>query len=209
MKRVGLGNVAKSIRLSTIDASFHNRYSLNFIAMSGHSKWAQIKRQKGAEDAKKSKLFGKLGSLIATEVKKAGGQSDVPGVRMLVEKAKKENMPKDTIERAIKKGQGGDIESIEALVYEAYGPGGSALMINVMTANRNKAAAEIKHILSKNGASLAEKGSAAWAFTKNADGGWDPSITVPLADEDGEVLTRIIEELEGNDEVDDVYTNAT
>ncbi len=176
--------------------------------MSGHSKWAQIKRQKGAEDAKKSKLFGKLGSLIATEVKRAGGQADAPGVRMLVEKAKKENMPKDTIERAIKKGQGGDVEAIEALVYEAYGPGGSALMINALTANRNKAAAEIKHILSKNSASLAEKGAAAWAFTKNVDGGWDPNMTVPLSDEDGGLLMRIIEELENNDEVDEVFTNA-
>ena len=81
--------------------------------MSGHSKWAQIKRQKGTEDAKKSKLFGKLGSLIATESRKAKGDMNAPGLRTIVDKAKKENMPKDTIERAVKKGAGGDVETLE------------------------------------------------------------------------------------------------
>jgi YebC/PmpR family DNA-binding regulatory protein len=175
--------------------------------MSGHSKWAQIKRQKGAEDAKKSKLFGKLGSLIATESKKAGGDENAPGLRVLIEKAKKENMPKDTIERAIKKGAGGDTDTMEELTYEGYGPGGCALIIEAFTGNRNKAAQEIKHILSRNGGSLAAQGSAAWAFTKGEDG-WTPNSTIPLSDEDGAVLSTIITELEENDEVQDVYTNA-
>lgn len=175
--------------------------------MSGHSKWAQIKRQKGAEDAKKSKLFGKLGSLIATESKKANGDVNSPGLRMLIEKAKKENMPKDTIERAIKKGAGGEADIMEALTYEGYGPGGCALIIEAFTGNRNKAAQEIKHILSKNGGSLAAQGSALWAFTKTEEG-WEPNSTIPLSDDDGATLSKIIEELEANDEVQDVYTNA-
>ena len=134
--------------------------------MSGHSKWAQIKRQKGAEDARKSKIFGKLGGLIASESKRAKGDINSPGLRLAIERAKKENMPKDTIERAIKKGLGADTKELETLVYEAYGPGGVALMVVVATDNRNKAAQEIKHLLSKNGGSLAEQGAASWAFTK-------------------------------------------
>lgn len=175
--------------------------------MSGHSKWAQIKRQKGAEDAKKSKVFGKLGSLIATEARKANGDMNSPGLRMLIEKAKKENMPKDTIERAVKKGAGGEAETMEALTYEGYGPGGCALIIEAFTGNRNKAAQEIKHILAKNGGSLAAQGAAAWAFTKTNDE-WVPNMTMPLTDDDGAILSTIIEELEANDEVQDVYTNA-
>ncbi len=175
--------------------------------MSGHSKWAQIKRQKGAEDSKKSKVFGKLGSLIATEARKANGDINSPGLRMLIEKAKKENMPKDTIERAVKKGVGGEAEIMEALTYEGYGPGGCALIIEAFTGNRNKAAQEIKHILAKNGGSLAAQGSASWAFTKSNDE-WVPNMTMPLSDDDGEILSVIILELEANDEVQDVYTNA-
>jgi len=175
--------------------------------MSGHSKWAQIKRQKGAEDSKKSKLFGKLGSLIATESRKAKGDMSAPGLRTVIEKAKKENMPKDTIERAVKKGLGGETDVMEELTYEAYGPGGCALIIESFTGNRNKAAQEIKHILSKHGGSLAQQGAAAWAFTKN-EGAWEPTSTIPLGDEDGAQLSSLIEELESNDEVQDVYTNA-
>ncbi|OGZ05475.1 MAG: hypothetical protein A2845_05670 [Candidatus Lloydbacteria bacterium RIFCSPHIGHO2_01_FULL_49_22] len=175
--------------------------------MSGHSKWAQIKRQKGAEDSKKSKVFGKLGSLIATESRKAGGDVNAPGLRMLIEKAKKENMPKDTIERAVKKGAGGEVETMEALTYEGYGPGGCALIIEAFTSNRNKASQEIKHILTRSGGSLAAQGAAAWAFTKTEEG-WEPNSTIPLSDEDGAVLSTIIEDLENNDEVQEVFTNA-
>lgn len=175
--------------------------------MSGHSKWAQIKRQKGAEDAKKSKLFGKLGSLIASEARKANGDANSPGLRMLIEKAKKENMPKDTIERAIKKGAGGEVETMEALTYEGYGPGGCALIIEAFTGNRNKAAQEIKHLLARSGGSLAAQGAAAWAFTKGEEG-WVPNSTIPLSDEDGAMLSVIIEDLEANDEVQEVFTNA-
>lgn len=175
--------------------------------MSGHSKWAQIKRQKEAEDARKSKLFGKLGGLIASESKRAKGDINSPGLRLAIERAKKENMPKETIERAIKKGLGGDAAELETLVYEAYGPGGVALIIVATTDNRNKAAQEIKHALSKNGGNLAEQGSASWAFTKTGDG-WEPRVTVSLSDEDTNALVRLTDALEACEEVQEIFTNA-
>lgn len=175
--------------------------------MSGHSKWAQIKRQKGAEDARKSKLFGKLGRLIVSESKRAKGDTSAPGLRLAIERAKKENMPKETIERAIKKGLGTDATELETLVYEAYGPGGVALIITVSTDNRNKSAQEIKHLLSKHGGSLAEPGAASWAFTKT-DAGWEAKVSVTLSDEDTDALVRLTDALEESDEVQEVFTNA-
>jgi len=175
--------------------------------MSGHSKWAQIKRQKSAEDARKSKLFGKLGSLIASESKRAKGDVNAPGLRLAIERAKKENMPKDTIERAVRKGLGGNVRDLETLYYEAYGPGGVALIIVVTTDNRNKSAQEIKHILSKHGGNLAEPGAASWAFTK-AEIGWEPNISIPLTDEDTDALVRLTDALEACEEVQEVFTNA-
>lgn len=175
--------------------------------MSGHSKWAQIKRQKGAEDSRKSKLFGKIGSLIASESKHAKGDSNSPGLRAAIEKAKKENMPKDTIERAIKKGLGNDQKEMETLTYEAYGPGGCGMIIVALSDNRNKAAQEVKHILSKNGGNWAEQGAASWAFTKT-ESGWEPNMTVALTDSDAEILSSLVDQLENCDEVQEVFTNA-
>ena len=175
--------------------------------MSGHSKWSQIKRAKGAADAARSKLFGKLGRLIAVASKKCKGDMNAPELRAAILKAKAENMPKDTIERAVKKGMGADASSMESLLYEAYGAGGAAILIEVLTDNRNKAAAEIKHILTKNGASLGAPGSALWAFEKGAEG-YEAKNEVPLSKEDSVALIKLMEELEENDEVQEVYTNA-
>src|SRR5690348_14238091 len=119
--------------------------------MSGHNKWSKIKRQKGASDAAKSKIFSKMGALIASESKRVKGDVTSPTLRAAIEKAREYNMPNDTIDRAVKKGLGADAQSFEAITYEAYGPGGSALIIEALTTNRNKAAQEVKHILSKNG----------------------------------------------------------
>jgi YebC/PmpR family DNA-binding regulatory protein len=175
--------------------------------MAGHSKWEQIKRAKGATDAARSKLFSKFGRLLATESKRVKGDVNAPSLRAIIEKAKKENMSKDTIERAIKKGLGGEAGSMEAITYEGYGPGGAALIIEALTDNRNKAAQEVKHILSKNGGSLGAIGSATWAFTK-AQGTWTPNLSVPLNEADSATLITIMEELEDNDEVQEVFTNA-
>lgn len=176
--------------------------------MSGHNKWSKIKNKKAVTDAYKARVFTKLVRFITVESKKAKGDTNSPGLRKAIEKAKAENVPSDNIERAIKKGVGNEAGSMEEITYEAYGPGGSALIIEALTDNRNKAAQEIKHILSKNGFELATQGSAAWAFNKVLGGGWQPSVIVEISEADGEVLNKLIEELEDNDEVQEVYTNA-
>jgi YebC/PmpR family DNA-binding regulatory protein len=175
--------------------------------MSGHNKWAQIKRQKAVTDAKKSKIFSKLVRAIDVEVKKAGGNLDAPGVRSMIIKAREANMPNDNIERAIKKATGEGASIMESLTYEAYGPGGVALIIEALTDNRNKAVQEIKHILSQHAGVLGERGSAQWAFQKTPNG-WSPTTLTPLEGGDMEKLSQLVDALEENDEVQSVATNA-
>lgn len=148
-----------------------------------------------------------MGALIASESKRAKGDTSSPSLRAAIEKAQEYNMPKDTIERAVKKGLGADAETMEAITYEAYGPGGSALIIEALTTNRNKAAQEVKHILSLHGFELATPGSATWAFTR-ANNEWTANTTIPLSPDDEAILEKLINELEENEEVQDVYTNA-
>ena len=128
--------------------------------MSGHNKWSKIKNKKAVTDAQKSKIFSKMVRLITVESKKAKGDINSPGLRAIIEKAKSENVPNDNISRAVKKGIGNDVGAMEQITYEAYGPGGTALIIEALTENKNKAVQEIKHILSKNGFELATSGSA-------------------------------------------------
>ena len=116
-------------------------------------------------------------------------------------------MPSDNIERAVKKGTGNDAVSMDEVMYEAYGPGGCAVIIEGLTDNKNRSAAEIKHTLSKNGLSLAQMGAASWAFEK-VSGVWTPKTKVDISSEDKEKLSEIIDELEENDDVQDVYINA-
>lgn len=175
--------------------------------MSGHNKFSKIKHQKAKNDAQKSKVFGKLVRFITVEAKKAKGNMKSPGLALAIEKAKKENMPNDTIDRAIKKGSTDNSATMENIVYESYGPGGVAVIIEALTDNRNKAAQEIKAILAKHGAELASPGSASWAFKKTHEG-WMANSTMPLEDADIEKLQSLVEELEENDEVQDVFTNA-
>ncbi len=177
--------------------------------MSGHNKWSKIKHKKAASDAQKSKIFGKMARLIAVESKKAEGNTESPGLKTAIEKAKSVNMPLSNIERAVAKGISADSGQMESVIYEAYGPGGAALVIQGLTDNRNKAASEIKHILSKNGLALAEMGAASWAFTKQEDGSYEAQTTISLSDEDLKKLEMVLEELEENDEVQDVYTNVS
>ena len=176
--------------------------------MSGHNKFSKIKHQKAANDAKKSNVFGKLVRFITVEAKKAGGNLKSPGLALAIEKARKENMPNDTIERAIKKATTDNSAQMENIQYESYGPGGIAILIEALTDNRNKAAQEIKAILARHGAELASPGSAAWAFSKGSDGIITAATTMPLEDEDIEKLHALVEALEENDEVQEVYTNA-
>lgn len=135
--------------------------------MSGHSKWSTIKHKKGAADAKRSQIFSKHAKMIFLEAKRGGGDLEMnPTLRMMVEKAKKDNMPNDNITKAIKKGTGElkDATVIEELTYEGYGPGGIACIIWVATDNKNRTVASIRSIFTKNGGNLGEKGSVAWMF---------------------------------------------
>lgn len=117
-------------------------------------------------------------------------------------------MPKENIERAVQKGALDTGASLEKVVYEAYGPSGVALIIEVLTDNRNRSAQEVKHALAKHGQVLAEIGSASWAFTKTG-GEWAPTTLIPISDEDGEKLIELIEALQDIDDVTEVYSNAS
>lgn len=137
--------------------------------MSGHSKWSSIKHKKGAADAKRGKVFTKLIKEI-TVAARMGGSGDPaanPRLRTAILAAKAENMPKDNIERAIKKGTGElDGASYEESSYEGYGPGGAAILIESLTDNKNRAVADIRHILNKCGGNMGENGCVAWMFDK-------------------------------------------
>lgn len=136
--------------------------------MSGHSKWSQIKHKKGATDAKKSAAFTKIANMITIAARLGGGDpSGNPRLEMVIAKAHELNMPKDNIERAIKRGTGGaDGLTLEALTMEAYGPGGSALIIEAITDNKNRTVTELRNLLSQHGGKLANSGSVIYQFHK-------------------------------------------
>ena len=138
--------------------------------MSGHSKWANIKRKKGANDAIRGKITTKIGREITIAVR-MGGPDPVGNMRLklALSKAKANNIPKDNIKRAIQKGTGAsDGSNYEELTYEGYGPGGTAVMLDILTDNRNRTAAEVRHLFSKHGGNMGENGCVAWMFKKKA-----------------------------------------
>ncbi len=236
--------------------------------MSGHSKWATIKHKKGAADARRGKLFAKLARQIEVTARAGGGDVDAnPTLRTAVQKAKAAQMTNDAIDRAIKRGTGeGGADSYENVTYEGYAPGGVALLIDVLTDNRNRTSADIRSIFTKMGGSLAEPGAVSWQFQRRGvvllegpldedelmmaaldagaedvaddDGTWrvtcDPSLTFEVKDaleaagftvmsadtpkvsdnvvpvttvEDAKKILRIMEAIEDNDDVQDVYAN--
>ena len=139
--------------------------------MSGHSKWSTIKRKKGAADAKRGAIFTRLAREIAVAAREGGGDPDTNfRLRLAVDKARAENMPKDNIERAIRRGTGEDKDgaAYEEIMYEGYGPKGVAFMIETVTDNRNRSVSEIRHALTKSGGSMGEVGSVAWQFERMA-----------------------------------------
>jgi YebC/PmpR family DNA-binding regulatory protein len=136
--------------------------------MSGHSKWSSIKHKKAATDAKRGKIFTKLIKEITVSARMGGGDMEAnPRLRAAILAAKSENMPKDNIERAIKKGTG-ELEGVsyEESIYEGYGPGGAAVLIESLTDNKNRTVADIRHIFSKRGGNMGENGCVAWMFDK-------------------------------------------
>src|SRR3954451_14418036 len=137
--------------------------------MAGHSKWAGIKHKKAIVDAKRGKLFTKLARAITVAAKEGGGDPEGnPALSLAIQKAKDASMPKDNIERAIAKGTGADADAdaLEAILYEGYGPGGVALLIEAVTDNRNRTGSDVRHTLSKHNGSLGEPGSVAYNFDK-------------------------------------------
>lgn len=177
--------------------------------MAGHSKWAQIKRQKGATDAAKSRTFAKFSRLITIESKKAAGNLSSPGLATAISRAKAVNMPKDSIDRAVAKGTSKEAGDLEQILYEFYGPGGVAVLVSVLTDNRNRTVQEIRHLLTKNGFELGTSGSASWAFTKAPDGTYAPNE--PLTEVTGgdeERLAQILNALDDQEDVQDIWTNA-
>jgi YebC/PmpR family DNA-binding regulatory protein len=154
--------------------------------MSGHSKWAQIKRKKGVTDTRRGQLFTRLARDITVAVRE-GGSGDPEAnfqLRLAVDKARAANMPKDNIERAIQRGLGSGAEGgqLEDISYEAYGPGGTALIVQVLTDNRNRAASEVRRVITRAGANLASAGSVAWMFEKRG------IFTIPVKGKNAEEL---------------------
>ncbi|HEV3403732.1 MAG TPA: YebC/PmpR family DNA-binding transcriptional regulator [Gaiellaceae bacterium] len=238
--------------------------------MSGHSKWSSIKHKKGAADAKRGKLFSKLSRAIIVAAKEGGGDpANNLALQNAIEKAKSYSMPKDNIERAIAKGSGADADAqtFETVIYEGYGPDGVAVIVEALTDNRNRTAADVRHLFAKSDGNLAAAGAVAWLFERRgvvlvpadgvdedeltlaaAEGGADdveldgslfqiisapetlsalreaveaagfevesaeltliPKTTVEVADESAaKKILRLIDALEDNDDVQDVYAN--
>jgi YebC/PmpR family DNA-binding regulatory protein len=238
--------------------------------LSGHSKWSSIKHKKGAVDAKRGQLFSKLSRAIIVAAKEGGGDpANNMSLQNAIEKAKSYSMPKDNIDRAIAKGSGADAdaESFETIVYEGYGPEGVAVIVEALTDNRNRTAADVRHLFSKHGGNLGTAGAVAWQFDRRgvvvvptdgvdeeelllvaADGGAEdvgqdgsvfqvtsapealaavrraiegagfavdsaelmlvPKTTVEIGDEQkARQVMRLIDALEENDDVQDVYAN--
>jgi len=175
--------------------------------MSGHSKWATIKRKKGAEDAKRGKVFTKL----ARELQLAARAGPDPNfnfrLRLIIDKAKAENMPKDNIERAIKRGAGigAEGEAFEEITYETYGPNGVAIMIEVVTDNRNRSVSDIRRALTRGGGSMGESGSVAWLFDSKG------YITLPMENLDEDKVFEVAleagaEDVAFSDDFAEVFT---
>ena len=177
--------------------------------MSGHNKWAQIKHKKQSTDAAKSRVFARYARLITLESKKASGFLSAPGLASAIARAKAMNMPKDNIERAIAKGASKDSAALEAVIYEAYGPGGVALIIDALTDNKNRTTQEVKHLLSRNGVELSTPGAASWAFTRHPDGAYTPHAPLmDLVEADEEKLGAVLDALDEHEDVQRAFTNA-
>ena len=175
--------------------------------MAGHSKWANIKRKKEIIDFKRSQSFTKLSRLISVAARKTGGgdPDSNPSLRLAIEKAKEARMPKENIEKAIKKGTG-ELEGqrYEEVVYEGFGPGGGSFLIECLTDNKNRTVAEIKTILSKNGGSLGNMGSTSYIFGSDPK---NPTFKVSVSEDEIIQVEKIFDALDDNDDVVEFYTN--
>jgi len=177
--------------------------------MSGHSKWANIKTRKEAMDKRKGQIFSKMAKIIEIAARKGGDPEMNPTLRLAIEKARSVNMPNDNIERAIKKGTGEDKGGghLEEITYEAYGPNGTPIIIEVITDNKNRTLSEIKHILNNYGGKLAETGSVRYLFDR-IEGEWKPKYSLDITDQNiKQQLEKLFEALDDNDDVNEIYSN--
>ena len=167
--------------------------------MAGHSKWASIKHKKKAVDAKRGKLFTKLSRAITVAAREGGGDPDGnPALALAIQKARDASMPKDNIERAIARGSGADADAatFETVVYEGYGPGGVALMVEALTDNRNRTASDVRHLFSKHDGNLGAAGAVSWQFERRgvvmvaADGADEDELTLTAADAGADDVVR-------------------
>ena len=174
--------------------------------MSGHSKWSTIKRKKGAEDARRGKLFTRLAREITIAAKNGGDPSSNSSLRLAIDKARASNMPKENIERAIKRGtgelEGGEVEEI---IYEGYGPHGVAVLVKCLTDNRNRTIADVRRVFNRSGGNMAEAGAVAWMFDTKG------YITVERDNRDPDDIFMMAvdagaEDVETSDEFVEIYT---
>ncbi len=173
--------------------------------MSGHSHWAGIKHQKAVTDAKRAKTFSKLLKAISAAAKSEPNPDFNPRLRTAVDKAKAAMVPAENIERAIKKAS--ELKPLEELLFEAYGPGGTAILIEALADNRNRMVQEVKKILNERGGKWAEAGSVQWAFERTG-AEWRPKFPQEVGEADARALDGLVDALEENDDVQNVLTNA-
>ncbi|MEK7087641.1 MAG: YebC/PmpR family DNA-binding transcriptional regulator [Patescibacteria group bacterium] len=176
--------------------------------MSGHSKWSTIKHKKALTDAKRSKVFSKIASVVTIAAKTGGDPAKNPTLRTAIEKAREVNMPKENIDRAIKRGTGETPgKQLEEITYGAFGPGGVAILITTITDNKNRTLGEIKQILSEHNAKFAEFSSIQWMFRREgAD--WIPNSPIKIEDESTrKQLTTLYEALDEQNDTNEIYSN--
>lgn len=177
--------------------------------MAGHSKWAQIKRAKGANDVARGKLFTKLGREIFVAAKLGGADpAGNPRLALAVKKAREANMPNDNIQNRIKAAAGDKGKNAyETIVYEGYMAGGVAVMVVCLTDNRNRTAGDVRHAFEKNGGSLGVSGSTSYMFTE-IEGEFLPEYTTPLDEANSKAFEKFLDLLDNNDDVQEVWHNA-
>lgn len=183
--------------------------------MSGHSKWSQIKRQKGATDAARGRIFTKIGKEIAVAVKLGGADPNSnSALRAVIAKAKANNMPNDNIDRCIKKDN--SKANYASIIYEGYGPGGIAVMVEALTDNKNRTAGEVRAAFEKNGGSLGVSGSVAFMFERdlaeNENGEiievWAPTYKIPVTAENEKFFLKMLDALDESEDVQEIWHNA-
>jgi len=176
--------------------------------MAGHSKWAQIKRAKGANDAARGRLFTKLGKEILVAVKLGGACPDSNArLRTAIIKAKASGMPNDNINRAVKNAEAADKTNYESITYEGYGPSGVAVMVFALTDNKNRTASNVRHAFEKYGGSLGVSGSVAYIFVE-IEGEYLPEFTVTIPTDKEAAFEKLLDALDADDDVQEVIHNA-